>query len=185
MLAEAAWRELSLDQVQLIPTGNPWQRAPLHADGAHRLAMLERAVGKRQWLQLNTLEIKRDGPTYTIDTLKQLPSGNDYYWILGSDQLNNFCTWRSWCDIAQRVHLVVAARPGNPLHTPQALEQHLRSLNRSIIHLPFSPQPISATTIRSLLAQGKSADAYLDPAVATYIRQHQLYTGDVANELTV
>lgn len=147
--------------------------------------MLQHAVGKRDWLQVNTLEIDRDGPTYTIDTVRQLPADNDYYWILGSDQLNNFCTWQAWCDIAQRVHLVVAARPGSPLRTPQPLEQHLRSLNRSIIRLPFSPQPVSATHIRNVLARGESADAYLDPAVAAYIRQHRLYTGDATNEITV
>lgn len=185
MLAKAARQKLSLDAVQLIPTGNPWQRAPLQADEHHRLAMLKCAVGQCQWLQVNTVEIDRNGPTYTIDTVNQLPLGIDYYWILGSDQLNNFCTWRAWRDIAQRVHLVVAQRPDSPISVPPPLEEHLRSLSRSIIHLPFRPQAVSATHIRTLLAQGQSADRYLDPAVATYIRQHQLYKGDVDHTLTV
>lgn len=185
MLAEAAWRELALDEVELIPTGNPWQRAPLHADAHHRVAMLECAARQHPWLRINTVEIERNGPTYTIDTVKQLPAGIDYYWVLGSDQLNNFCTWRAWRDITQHVQLVVANRPDNPVTVPQPLEQHLHSLGRSIIHLPFSPQAVSATHIRTLLAQGQSADAYLDPTVASYIRQHQLYQGDVEPNLTV
>lgn len=185
MLAKAAWQALSLDEVQLVPTGNPWQRAPLQASKHHRLAMLRCAVGQHQWLKINTVEIDRNGPTYTIDTLSQLPGGIDYYWILGSDQLNNFCTWRAWRDIAQRVYLAVAQRPGSPVITPPPLEQHLRSLDRSIIHLPFSAQAISATHIRTLLSQGQSADRYLDPAVATYIRQHRLYSDDVDHKLTV
>lgn len=177
LLAETAWRVLELDEVQLIPAGDPWQREPLKANGQHRLAMLHHAIGDREWLGVNTLEIDRSGPTYTIDTIRQLPAVNNYYWILGSDQLNNFCTWRAWRDLAQQMHLVVAARPDSPVDVPEALKQHLSALNRSVIHLPFSPQPISATKIRTLLAQGESADAYLDPAVVTYIRQHQLYNG--------
>lgn len=185
MLAETAYRELDLNSLQLIPAGNPWQRGPLATKKHHRLAMLRLATGKRTWLQINTVEMDRDGPTYTIDTIKQLPPAHDYYWILGSDQLNNFCTWRAWQDIAQHVQLVVAERPDNPGVLPEPLARHLQALNRTIIHLPFSPQAISATQIRSLLAQGKSADSYLDPAVATYIRQHQLYKGDGKPQLTV
>src|SRR5690554_3513638 len=86
-LAQAAYDMLGLDKVQLIPAGNPWQRAPLTAHSSHRLAMLKLAIGQRDWLHVNTVEIDRNGPTYTIDTLKTLPSGVAYCWILGSDQL--------------------------------------------------------------------------------------------------
>lgn len=185
LLAETAWRELDLDEVQLIPTGNPWQRAPLQAQAHHRLAMLEHASRQHDWLTINTVEIDRNGPTYTIDTVSQLPDGIDYYWILGSDQLNNFCSWRAWRDIARYVHLAVAGRPGSPDTTPKALGEHLDTLNRTIIRLPFEPQAVSATQIRTLIAQGESADPYLHPAVAAYIQQHQLYRGDATHQLTV
>lgn len=185
MLAETAYQQLDLDSVQLIPAGNPWQRAPLSASKDHRLAMLKLAAGQRSWLYINTIEIDRDGPTYTADTLRQLPADNDYYWILGSDQLANFCTWHEWRTIAQRVHLTVAERPGSNNVAPQPLLQYLQSLNRSIIHLPFSPQGTSATCIRRLLAQSRPTDQFLDPAVAAYIKQHRLYEGEAGSQLTV
>lgn len=174
-LADTAYRALSLDSVQLIPAGNPWQRAPLAASPQHRVAMLQLAVGDRPWLHINPIEIDRGGPTYTIDTLRALPAQHDYFWILGADQLRNFCTWRAWEDIADCVQLVVAERPGSPDTTPPALAQHLNERGKPLIHLPFSPRDISATDIRQRLARQLPVSPYLDPAVAAYIRQHQLY----------
>lgn len=177
-LAESAHDALALDVVQLIPAGNPWQRAPLAADTRHRLAMLRLAAKKRPWLQINPIETERSGPTYTIDTLEALSPDADYYWILGADQLNNFCSWRGWQKITEYVHLVVAERPGSTARPPAALQQQLLSLDKALIHLPFSPRAVSATEIRRRLAQGDPVDTFLDPAVAAYIRQHRLY-GDV------
>lgn len=177
-LAESAHQALGLDEVQLIPAGNPWQRAPLAADTQHRLAMLNLAAKKYPWLQINPIETERSGPTYTIDTLEALSPDADYYWILGADQLNNFCSWRAWQKITECVHLVVAQRPDSADEPPAALQQQLQAIDKALIHLPFSPQDVSATEIRRRLAQGKPADIFLDPAVAAYIQQHQLY-GDV------
>lgn len=184
-LAEAAYHNLGLHGVQLIPAGNPWQRAPLSANSSHRLAMLKLAIGQTPWLHVNTVEIDRNGPTYTIDTLETLPQENDYYWILGSDQLSNFCTWHAWRNIARRVHLVVAQRPDTDTKIPKSLQEHLQSLNRTVINLPFSPQAVSATEIRNRLAHGKPVGHYLDPAVSAYIRQHRLYIDDAGTKLTV
>lgn len=178
-LAETAHHALGLDEVQLIPAGNPWQRAPLTADTHHRLAMLQLVAKKHPWLGVNGIEIDRSGPTYTIDTLKALDPDPHYYWILGTDQLNNFCSWHEWRDIVKRVHLVVAQRPGSSSELPKQLERHLHAIDRTLIHLPFSPQAVSATEIRKRLAQGKTADEFLDPAVSAYIRQHQLYSDTV------
>lgn len=184
-LAKAAYQQLNLDEVQLLPAGDPWQRAPLIASPAHRLAMLRLAARHHAWLNVNTIEIERHGLTYTIDTLQQLPADVDYYWILGSDQLENFCTWHAWQDIVQRVRLAVAQRPGSSVRIPETLHQYLQSVGRSIIHLPFTPQAVSATEIRSRLAQGDNAEKFLDPDVAAYIRQHRLYAGHTDIKLTV
>jgi len=184
-LADAAYHTLGLDDIQLIPTGNPWQRAPLAADSTHRLAMLQLAVENRDWLRINPIEIERNGPTYTIDTLEALPSDVDYHWILGSDQLENFCSWHRWREIAQHARLIVANRPGSPATVPAPLDHYLRSIGRTVTHLPFTPMAISATMIRERLKNGKSADHFLNPAVASYIRQHRLYDGDVAPQHTV
>src|SRR5690554_3015558 len=117
-LAETAYHELDLNKIHLIPAGNPWQRAPLAATTQHRLAMLHLAAKEHPWLHVNPIEIERSGPTYTIDTLNALDPDPDYYWLLGADQLNNFCSWQAWQDIAKRVHLVVAQRPASTTAVP-------------------------------------------------------------------
>lgn len=174
-LARAAWQFLSLDHVQLIPAANPWQREPLAASSSHRLAMLDIAIRQYSCLRINPLEIERGGASYTIDTLRQLPAGPEYHWILGADQLENFCTWDSWQDITRLACLAVAQRPGAMLQAPAALNEHLGSIGRKLIHLPFEPTPISATLIRQRLAAGESTSGMLDVAVEQYIKQKGLY----------
>lgn len=174
-LARAALRELALDQVQLIPAGDPWQRGGLAATPAQRLAMLEIAAGGTPGLRVNPMEIRRGGKTYTIDTVRGLPAGAQYVWILGADQLENFHTWHEWRDIARLVRIAVAQRPGADAEAPPALQSLLDELDRPLLRIPFTPMSISASAIRQRLAQGASTEGMLDPAVAQYIRRHGLY----------
>lgn len=174
-LAETAMRELALDGVQLIPAADPWQRPPLAAAPGQRLHMLELAVQGRPGLSVNPLELQRGGRSYTIDTLLALPQDAEYYWLLGSDQLNNFCTWHRWQDIAARAQLVVARRPDAALRPPEALQTHLAQLRRPLIQLPFPPLNVSATAIRQALARGEPVDSLLDEAVLQHIRAQGLY----------
>ena len=174
-LARSALQALGLAEVQLIPAANPWQRAALHATAQQRRDMLELAIDGHPGLAVTPIEIDRGGATYTIDTLRALPQDARYVWLLGADQLANFCTWRDWQDIARQVDLAVATRPGTALSAPPALAEHLRSLGRDLQELPFSPMPVSASQIRQRLAQGESTEGLLDPAVKAYIAAHHLY----------
>jgi len=174
-LADAAHRDAGLDEIQLIPAADPWQRAALAATPQQRLDMLRLATGRRRHLSVNPVEIERGGKTYTLDTLDELPPTADYYWILGADQLSNFCSWRGWREIAARIHLIVAQRPGTGLEPPEPLAEHLASIDRRLIELPFSPMPISASDIRRRLAKGESVDGLVDQAVARYIEENSLY----------
>lgn len=179
-LANTAMQALGLAGVELIPAAQPWQRKPLAADAGHRLAMLELAVDGHPGLRVNPVEIRRGGHTYTIDTLRSLPPHTAYCWILGTDQLHNFCSWRDWREIAQRVELAVAQRPGTPLEPPLELRQHLEQLDRRIAILPFEPLAISSTRIRQRIADGLPTDGLLDVAVAHYIQQNGLYQAPAA-----
>lgn len=174
-LAQAALHELSLDEVQLLPAGQPWQRSTLLASPAQRLAMLEIAIRDAAGLCINPVEINRGGKTYTVETLRQLPAGPQYLWILGTDQLANFCSWYSWREIVSLVTLAVAQRPGTLAKAPDELHELLSELNRPLRHIPFAPLDISASSIRERLASGQPVHGLLDPAVAQYIEQHGLY----------
>lgn len=175
LLAQAALEHLKLDQIQLIPAGQPWQRPALGATPEHRLNMLRLATKGLDKVEINPIEIHRTGPTYTIDTLDALEPNHTYVWILGSDQLANFCTWRSWQDIAQRVKLAVAQRPGSILTPPLALSQWLQAQNRTLFEIPFEPLDVSATAIRQRLALQQSARDLLPEVVEQYIYEHGLY----------
>ncbi|MDR6602942.1 nicotinate-nucleotide adenylyltransferase [Achromobacter deleyi] len=174
-LARNALQTLGLAAVQLIPAANPWQRAALHATGEQRCDMLELAIAGQDGLVVNPIEIERGGPTYTIDTLRALPRDARYVWLLGADQLANFCTWRNWRDIASLVDLAVATRPGTPLKPPAELSAWLDEHGHRLEELPFAPMAVSASEIRRRLAAGESTDGLLPPAVAAYIAAHQLY----------
>ena len=175
-LALAALRTLKLDEVQLIPAASPWQRSGLKAAPQQRLRMLDIAAAKHPGLVVNPVEIERGGATYTVDTLRELPAGPRYTWLLGADQLANFCTWRSWREIAGLVALAVAVRPGTPLRAPAELDAWLAAHQRALKQLPFQPMDVSASDIRARLAQGGTTAGLLDPDVAAYIAANHLYT---------
>ncbi|MDH1304643.1 nicotinate (nicotinamide) nucleotide adenylyltransferase [Achromobacter sp. GD03932] len=174
-LAQNALQTLGLAEVQLIPAANPWQRAALHATAEQRRDMLQLAIAGHAHLIVNPIEIERGGATYTIDTLRALPQDARYVWLLGTDQLANFCTWRDWQDIASLVDLAVATRPRTALTAPPALAEHLRRQGRELQELPFAPMPVSASQIRQRLAQGESTEGLLAAPVAAYIAAHHLY----------
>ncbi|MFC4276984.1 nicotinate-nucleotide adenylyltransferase [Achromobacter aloeverae] len=174
-LARSALDGLGLDQVQLLPAGQPWQRAPLQASPRQRCDMIRLAIADAPGIALNTMEVDREGPTYTVDTLRALPPDASYVWLLGADQLANFCTWHAWEDIVALVDLAVATRPGSSLTPPPALAGALGRLNRQLQQLPFSDMPVSASEIRRRLAQDLPVDELLPAAVVDYIRTHHLY----------
>lgn len=172
-LARTACRTLSLAHVELLPASRPWQRGILGASAEHRLAMLRLACGSDPRLRVNAIELRRPGATYTIDTLEALPSTARYTWILGADQLANFCTWHRWRDILGYVRLAVAQRPGAPVDTPPELNQALAP--DGLVRIPFPPLDVSASAVRRELAHGRLPESQLDPLVLGYIRSHQLY----------
>jgi nicotinate-nucleotide adenylyltransferase len=174
-MASTALRALNLDEVQLIPAGNPWQKQPLRISGAQRLEMLALAIADEPGIVINDIEINREGATYTIDTLRNLPRDAKYYWLLGTDQLNNFCTWQNWQEITDYVTLTVAWRTGYPLHIPQELDTLLRRDGKGLITLPFKAMDVSSTEIRSRIQQGQDASAFVPAPVLDYINTHGLY----------
>ena len=174
-LALSAWQFLDLAQVQLLPAGQPWQKKPLQVSAANRLAMLRLAIQDMPQLQINTMEIERDGPTYTIDTLKSLPPDANYYWLMGSDQLNNFCTWNAWQEILDYVQLVVVQRPGYQAQVPPELADELRHKNDHLIMMPFDELDISSSEIRQKLLNKQDVSTLVPTAVLDYIKAWGLY----------
>lgn len=179
-LARAACAALALDEVQLLPAAAPWQRDSLRASPEARIAMLELAVRDEPGLRVNSMEIARGGPTYTVQTLRELGAGDDearvFFWLMGSDQLVNFTTWHEWQEIARRVELAVAERPGHATEAPPELAAWLAAHGRVLHRVPLAPSDASATRIRERRRAGQPIDGLTPAAVVHYIHTHHLYS---------
>ncbi len=182
-LARTAMTALQMDEVRWLPAGQPWQKvghtARRMTDALHRLAMVRLATAGEPRFVVDTLELDRSGPTYTLETLEALqqahPQVTEWCLVIGQDQYARFHTWHGWQHILQRVTLAVACRGDALPATPEPLQHHAHRW----LPLPMPPSAISSTGIRARLAAGNSAISLvpdcLDEAVARYIDHHQLY----------
>lgn len=195
-LARAACDELDLAQMLLIPARQPWQKGAL-TDGAHRARLVELAIADDPRLRLERCELERSGPSYTIDTLRELRArfgaATPLVLVIGADQMERFDTWRDWQAIPQLAHLGVARRNDAVLVLSHALQEFYnehwvpthefaRDPAGHLVEVEMVPHDVSATEVRALLA-APDAPAHatrlaqvVPPAVLDYIRAHSLYT---------
>lgn len=168
----AAWHAavaaIAPDYRLLIPVGNPWQkaRAPL-ASGEHRAAMLARALPDAQ---IDLREVHRRGPTYTVDTLRELVG--EYpdaacYWLLGGDSAARLDTWHDAASLAKLATFVVVRRAGEPFAAPAG--------NFRCMPIDADPPPVSSTAIRAAIAAGGTLRGLTPDSVCDYIAKHHLY----------
>lgn len=179
-LAQAALRELKLDEVRWVPSGNPWQKLAARAltPAAHREAMVRLAIADEARFVLDRCEIERPGPSYTLDTVRELQArepGMQWFLLIGQDQYANLHTWAHWTELLQRVVLAVANRPG--VLKPVAPEV-LRFPHRAV---PLPMLDIAATDIRARVVAGQDITPLVPPEVARYIDQHGLYRPGTAD----
>ena len=172
-LGQAAFTELELDELRWIPAGQPWQKASRITPAEHRVAMLRLAIPVDARHVLDTREIERAGPSYTIDTVLSLQAeqpDTDWFLILGSDQFNRLPTWHRVKELLPLVTLAVAARPGSELVNGSALAG---ALDLRCLTLP--PMDVSSTAVRSARDAGKTWRDLVPTRVAQYIEAHHLY----------
>ncbi len=178
-LAETALRHLRLDEVRWIPVGQPWQKARQLAAPQHRLAMVQAATAHEPRFVVDPIELNRDGPSYTWDTVRALQAASttptSWFLIIGQDQYANFPTWQGWHELLQALTLAVACRG----HDLPAAPQALAGLQHRVEELPMPPLNVSSTDIRARLARGEDpltlAPELVSEPVARYIATHQLY----------
>lgn len=171
-LARAALAELRLDEVRWVPAGQAWQKARALTSATHRVAMLQLAMAGEPRFMLDRTEIQRPGPSYTLDTVRELAAarpGTEWFLIIGHDQYAGLHTWNDWQQLLKLVTLAVANRPG------QANEVHedVRRVSHRVVPLPMLD--ISATQVRERVAAGHDISTLVPPDVARYIDSHRLY----------
>lgn len=192
-LQEAA-KQTSIKHIALIPCHIPVHKKGPMSSSEHRLAMVKLAIAPYPELTVDPREIKRNKPSYSIDTLRELRSEyaqTPLCFFIGMDSLMSLPTWREWQALLDYCHLVVCARPGHVsqlapellpiLHNrqitdPQILHQQLAGC---IYMAQTTMLNISSTDLRQRLAKRQSTQNMLPATVLTYIQQHKLYqTGD-------
>ena len=175
-LARAAVEQLQLEELRIFPTGQAWHKAQALSAPEHRLAMVRIAFANVPRTVIDERELRRPGPTYTVDTLRELRRerpGAQLFLLMGEDQWVSLTTWHEWEAIVQLALICVAARPslatagGTPAPT---LPETVRSRQLS---LPAMPD--SATEVRVRAASGGDIAHLVPPGVARYIETNHLY----------
>jgi len=171
---------LDADNVLLIPAGiSPHKTARESATAQQRLDMLHLAVENERGFSVDPRELSRPGPSFTIDTLRELVNepGETFTLLIGADQLPLFATWRDVSGILALVSVGVLARPGIDMQAGlEAVYGKLGELARKrVLPLDTPLIDISATSIRQRVADGQSIRYLVPDAVADYITQHHLY----------
>ena len=172
-LAATALEQLRLDELRWIPVGQPWQKTRRLAPAADREAMVRLAIAGEPRFVLDEVELRRRGPTFTLDTVRELVAaepGNRWFLILGQDQYASLHTWRDWRELLSLVCLAIANRPGAAL----AVNAQIAKVEHQAVQLPM--MDVSSTEVRRRVAAGESIADLVPDAVARYIGQRRLYS---------
>lgn len=162
--------QVQLDDVLVIPAGQPWQKSDVVASAAHRLAMTRAAFADIPGVIVSAVEVDRPGPAYTVDTLRALHEQRpdaQFFLILGADAAAGLSTWHEPEQVRALATLVVVTRTGAADGAVPA----------DALIVPMDPIDISSTEIRQRCARSERIDDLVPPAVASYIHEHQLYLG--------
>ncbi len=180
ILAEEAREALSLQRLLFVPAGMPWRKTgrPI-SPPEHRLAMLRLALEGSPF-ELSTLEVERPGPSYTVDTLRELHAAlpaASLYFIMGYDALLDLPNWHQPQEIVRLALLAVARRPGAE-DSVEELERELPGVSGRVVWVTMPPIGISASDIRARVRAGRSVRYLVPPGVEEYIHRHRLYRQD-------
>lgn len=163
-------------RVTLIPTGQPPHK-PISDDlapAASRLEMCRLAIMGSELFGIDSRELQREGPSYTIDTIRAIAMGENRKidWLIGADMLLYLPKWHKAIELIQQVNFIVTARPGWTLDW-QTLPEPFRNLRSNVVEAPMID--IRATDIRQRVAAGRSIEYLTPSSVCDYIQQQRLY----------
>ncbi|GGM16198.1 putative nicotinate-nucleotide adenylyltransferase [Micromonospora yangpuensis] len=164
-----------LDEVVFVPTGQPWQKADTPVSPAEdRYLMTVIATASNPRFQVSRVDIDRDGPTYTVDTLRDLHAlygpRTQLYFITGADALERILSWKDLAEIFELSHFIGVTRPGFEL-----TDAHLPADTVSLVQVPA--MAISSTNCRERVGRGEPVWYLVPDGVVQYIAKRGLYQG--------
>ena len=179
-LALAAIDQLQLEALYIVPTGQAWHKARVLSAAEHRLAMTRLAFGGLDGVVVDDRELRRDGPSFTIDTLEALQAdhpGAQIYLIIGADQFAALQSWHRWQDILE-IAIICIANRAHPERADPDFDSTSRA-RHAVLTLQLPLMAVSATEIRRKISTGEAGPqeiAHLvSKPVARYIERHGLY----------
>ncbi|BBP46713.1 putative nicotinate-nucleotide adenylyltransferase [Thiosulfatimonas sediminis] len=181
-------QKVGMEQVRFVPCYQPVHRGTPSVSAQQRCAMIALAIEAQPQFFLDTIEIERGGPSFMVDTLRQLKphyadGSTSLVLMMGMDAYGKFCTWHQWQEILELANLVVMHRPGDNLGFAgqearlfqQRAVTQFSQLYGQIMELPITQLAISSTAIRADIRKGIPPD-YLTPfRVNQYIQKYALY----------
>jgi nicotinate-nucleotide adenylyltransferase len=171
-VAEAA----GYDRVVLVPTSQSPHKpvTPELAPASDRLQMCRLAIADDKLFEVDDIELKRPGPSYTIDTVRELArrTGGPPHWLIGADMLLYLPKWHRVPELLAETNFIVMARPGWTVDW-STLPPEFRALQNNVVEAPMID--IRATDLRQRVATDRSIEYFTPPAVCTYIRDRRLY----------
>jgi len=159
-----------LDEVVFVPTGQPWQKSDV-SPSEHRYLMTVIATASNPQFTTSRVDIDRSGPTYTIDTLRDLRDERpnaEFFFITGADAVAQILSWRDHDELWDLAHFVAVSRPGHVLNT-----DGLPSDDVSQLEIPALA--ISSTDCRQRVSEGHPVWYLVPDGVVQYIAKHHLY----------
>lgn len=186
-IALDARRLLDLDEVRLVPLAHAVHREQPETPAALRLEMLEATVREHPSLRVDDRELRREGPSYTVDTLRSLHADlpdRSLCLLLGEDAFAGFHTWRRPDEILTLANIAILQRPGHQLSAGTAAQRwlHRHRVDRldpvrtgQIVTCPVTQLDIASSDIRTRVAAGRDIDDQVTPAVAGLIARYALY----------
>lgn len=184
-LAQHYIEALSLDRLLVIPTKQPPHKtAPDLLGASLRLKLCEMAFSGIKQAQISDMEIRREGKSYTVDTVRELRekfADAERYLLVGSDMFLSFTQWKNWQEILKEVTLCTAARDRGELDKLNICKQQL-SLYAKVLVFDFPPLPMSSTQIRAKIKSGEDCTDFLPKSVYMTIQKENLYREHKAME---
>lgn len=178
-VAVQARQGILADETWIVPAGVPPLRGPVDASAGDRLAVCEAAIAGVERMRVLDLELRRPGPSYTIDTMRDLAAAHpdrELWVVLGADAARQMPEWLGAAELLATFHFVLVNRAGERLvHQPEALELGFRPDRTRIVAID-SPD-VSATEIRRRARAGEPLGGLVSPAVERLIVDRALYRG--------
>ncbi|MBR0619794.1 nicotinate-nucleotide adenylyltransferase [Bacillus pumilus] len=168
LMANEVRFQVGLDEMWFIPNHKPPHKTDRkRADSRHRVKMVEAAIQSNPHFRLELIEMEREGPSYTVDTvelLKKRHPEDEFFFMIGADMVEYLPKWHRIADLLQMITFIGMKRPG-----------YAGSTAYPLLFADVPAFDVSSTLIRQRIKQEKPVDYLIPKAVERYIKEHHLY----------